>query len=392
MSQILSSNPVTIIIFIFALVWMLYLANKDSRSLINGKHIDQKSVIVSIGVLGTFLGIFIGLWEFDSQKIDESVPQLLEGLKLAFATSIAEMGISVVLSTTQKDKLVGGDDELSVLNEMNEKLSGIVEINEQVKGLRLEIRDEQKTTRAQIESANNVLNKIATEDSIKNFRIEVHEEQLKSRAFLEEQFQATNSALEKAIEVLSKGATEEIIKALENVIADFNKNLIDQFGDNFKQLNEAVLNLLKWQEQFKDIVEKDHGLLIEIRGSLSDSSSTMKEIASRNDEVRQVYGQLKSLINTYDSQVTSLNKHLEEYGKLGEKASEAFNILSNGFERVQSGMGEQSEAIAKLTKDISTQLPKSLGELENTLVGLTDQFGKDYKAFLDNYRNLVSQG
>jgi hypothetical protein len=32
----------------------------------------------------------------------------------------------------------------------------------------------------------------------------------------------------------SKGATEEIIKALQDVIQDFNTNLTEQFGDNFK--------------------------------------------------------------------------------------------------------------------------------------------------------------
>lgn len=391
MSPILSSNPTAIALFIVALIWMFYLAIKDHKSLKENLHVDQKSVIVSIGVLGTFIGIFIGLWEFDTNSIDKSVPLLLEGLKLAFATSIGGMTISVVLSTMQRDKVIGGSDELSTLVSMDKKLSGLDEMNEQVKGLRLEIRDEQKTTRTQIEKAVDSISKLAAEDSINNFRIEVHEEQLKGRTFLEEQFTATNDALEKAIEVLSKGATEEIIKALENVIADFNKNLVDQFGDNFKQLNEAVLNLVKWQEQFKDIVEKDHGLLVEIRGSLDDSGSVMKEIASRNDDVRKVYEQLQSIINTYDVQVSSLNKQLEEYGNLGEKATEAFGVLSNGFEKVQSGMGEQSEAIAQLTKDISTQLPKSLGELENTLVGLTDQFGKDYKSFLDNYRSLVSQ-
>ncbi len=445
-----------IVIFFLALIWMLFLALKDHKSLKAGNHVDMKSVIVSIGVLGTFIGIAIGLWEFNTSDIDNSVPNLLEGLKLAFATSIAGMTISIILSTIQKDQLTGGDDELSVLGQINDKLSGIVELNEQVKGLRLEVRDEQKSTRALIEKGNNSLaniatedsiknfrieahkrsvirnkffedsiknfrievheeqlksrsfleeqfsatNKtlekantslgnIATEDSIKNFRIEVHEEQLKSRSFLEEQFSATNKTLEKAIEVLSRGATEEIIKALENVISDFNKNLVDQFGDNFKQLNEAVVNLLKWQEQFKDIVEKDHGLLVAIRSSLESSSGSLEKISSRNEEVQKVYEQLKSLINTYDNQVTTLNKQLEEFSKMGTKATEVFNVLNTGFEKVQSGMGEQSEALSRLTKDIAQKLPESLGQLENTLVGLTKQFGEDYEAFLKNYRKLI---
>lgn len=62
---------------------------------------DFKSIIISLGVLGTFLGIFIGLYNFDTFNIVESVPELLSGLKLAFTTSILGMFFSIIL--TMKD-------------------------------------------------------------------------------------------------------------------------------------------------------------------------------------------------------------------------------------------------------------------------------------------------
>jgi uncharacterized protein YukE len=411
---------------------MLYFAYHDHKSLKDGIHTDLKSVIISIGVLGTFVGIAIGLWEFDTKSIDDSVPKLLEGLKLAFATSIVGMLISIILSGMQKNKISGGNDELSVLSEINAKLSNLEhleQISRGFDGLRLEIREEHKQTKSMIElylskslvaltSIDTKVDGIATTEAINKFRVDVHEEQLKSRlfledqmkiaasaiddfksevneeqvksrVFLEDQFEKTNQALQDAIDVLSKGATEEIIKALEIVISDFNKNLTDQFGDNFKQLNTAVVNLLEWQKQFKEIIEKDYDLLIEVRKSLDSSSETLELISTRNKEVTDVYTQLKTLIETYDVQLTSLNKQLESYSNMGREASKAFESLSTGFEKVQSGMGVQSEAIASLTKDIATKLPESLGTLENTLVGLTSQFSKDYKAFLDNYKNLV---
>ncbi len=403
----MNTNDATFItalfIFLPALLWMLSLAYHDYKSLKDGNHTDLKSVIISIGVLGTFIGIALGLWEFDTNNIDESVPKLLEGLKLAFATSIAGMLISIILSNMQKNVISGGDDELSILREINNKLSllqNLEKINDSFNGLRLEIRDEQKETRSHIKigftecireltSIDKKLDTLATTESINKFRVDVHEEQLKSRTFLEEQFKITNQALQDAIDVLSKGATEEIIKALENVISDFNKNLVKQFGDNFKELNKAVVNLLEWQHRFKEIIEKDYNLLIEVRTSLDTSSSTLEKISNRNEEITEVYTQLKTLIETYDTQLSSLNKQLETYSTMGTEASKAFETLSTGFEKVQSGMGAQSEAIAKLTKDISTQLPLSLGQLENTLAGLTTKFGKDYEAFLEKYRNLT---
>lgn len=50
-------------------------------------------------------------------------------------------------------------------------------------------------------------------------------------------------------EIMSRSATEQVIEALKEVITDFNQNLTEQFGDNFKELNAAVEKLVKWQEK-----------------------------------------------------------------------------------------------------------------------------------------------
>jgi len=65
---------------------------------------DLKSQIVSVGVLGTFVGIFIGLQGFNPADIVNSVNEILVGLKTAFFTSIVGMSVSTILSITQKLK------------------------------------------------------------------------------------------------------------------------------------------------------------------------------------------------------------------------------------------------------------------------------------------------
>lgn len=62
---------------------------------------DLKSQIVSIGVLGTFVGIFIGLQNFDPSDIINSVNDILVGLKTAFFTSIVGMSVATILSVYQ---------------------------------------------------------------------------------------------------------------------------------------------------------------------------------------------------------------------------------------------------------------------------------------------------
>lgn len=68
-----------------------------------GEHYrDLKSPIVTIGVLGTFAGIYIGLQGFDTGDISGSLPRLLEGLKTAFLTSIVGMSLALLLTAIQK--------------------------------------------------------------------------------------------------------------------------------------------------------------------------------------------------------------------------------------------------------------------------------------------------
>ena len=87
--MLLQSDPLILIFFGIMLIFLVI-------GMVFSK--DLKSTIVSIGVLGTFLGIFRGLWHFDTSDITKSVPELLEGLKLAFATSILGMFFAIILT------------------------------------------------------------------------------------------------------------------------------------------------------------------------------------------------------------------------------------------------------------------------------------------------------
>ncbi|SFV67339.1 PUTATIVE MEMBRANE PROTEIN [hydrothermal vent metagenome] len=62
---------------------------------------DLKSQIVSVGVLGTFVGIFIGLQAFNPEDITNSVNDILVGLKTAFFTSIVGISVSTILSVKE---------------------------------------------------------------------------------------------------------------------------------------------------------------------------------------------------------------------------------------------------------------------------------------------------
>ncbi|GAA3901906.1 hypothetical protein GCM10022228_10800 [Halomonas cibimaris] len=54
------------------------------------------NLLTSLGMLGTFVGIVIGLLHFDPDNIDDSISLLLGGLQTAFMTSLFGMTMTMV--------------------------------------------------------------------------------------------------------------------------------------------------------------------------------------------------------------------------------------------------------------------------------------------------------
>ena len=66
--------------FFICFIYVVILKRKDK--LLSNRHIIEffPSLVSSLGVLGTFYGITVGLLAFDSSNLDQSIPDLLDGL------------------------------------------------------------------------------------------------------------------------------------------------------------------------------------------------------------------------------------------------------------------------------------------------------------------------
>ena len=97
---------------------------------------NAPSVLTSLGIFGTFVGIAWGLASFDSNDIEGSIPTLLDGLTTAFWSSIVGIGGAVAIKlrhlfsisfAEQEDPVGEGttiDDLANLLTELNKSLAG----------------------------------------------------------------------------------------------------------------------------------------------------------------------------------------------------------------------------------------------------------------------------
>ena len=97
MYEAIQANEISFIFFwtiVSVFIFSLLSVNSDNQK--RRALVDLvPGLLTTLGILGTFTGVFIGLLDFDVRMINKSVPTLLEGLKVAFGTSIVGLAAAM---------------------------------------------------------------------------------------------------------------------------------------------------------------------------------------------------------------------------------------------------------------------------------------------------------
>lgn len=296
---------------------------------------NTTNLLTSLGILGTFAGIIVGLMDFEPTDIDGSIEALLSGLKTAFLTSLVGMTGSILYKgltalvpekNESSNKEVGPEDIFQVMKQQlqtsNELLSSIkgdgdASITSQIKNLRTDINDVYKAQIAYQEQQS---------VNAENFQLLLWEK------------------MDKFGELLSKSATEQVINALKEVIVEFNQKLTEQFGENFKRLDESVKKLVEWQENYRHQLED---MANKYQLGVDAISSTEKSVASiqeRAESIPVTMEKLHQVMEVGHGQVTELEQRLEAFKDLRDKAVEAMPQIREQMDATMNTIGDSVKA------------------------------------------------
>jgi len=350
--QAVISNEVNLwfIIILTALfgISVLFYFSKESRRSLFVLRVAP-SLLVGVGILGTFVGIFAGLLDFDVKDIDASIPPLLDGLKIAFSTSIAGMSYSIILRTiafiipTSIGKEgTSAEDIYEVLSDIRKSISG----------------DEESSMVSQI-----LLLRTTTRDQLSELK----------------------KSFDEFAENMAENNTNALIEALERVMKDFNTKINEQFGDNFKRLNEAVEALLEWQQNYKEHVETMTEQFERSLGGIEQAKNSISTISDRLSTVPEAMNDLRTIIDTMQRQNEDLERHLEAFSHLRQEASEAFPIINQRIEQMTT---EFSSAVSTSTSKIEETVTQQSSDLTEMARTLRDGFDE---AIRQSNENLAQQ-
>jgi hypothetical protein len=389
-------DPLTLFFMAAILGSTLYLLvfRYDRFAVIHGPEI-----LTTMGIFGCFVGIAIALLSFDPTDVRNSVPQLLNGVKTAFWASVCGVAGALALKLRQR---FGAEPVQSSDEPGNASLDDVVS---SIGLLRKSIAGE---------------NDSSLISQIKLMRQEQND-------------QATNlrKSLDEFADKVSELGSKALIEALERVIRDFNTQLNEQFGENFKKLNLAVEKLVIWQQQYKEELDKlqitqkegaaslkvsadAFGTVVEKATSYTDSANRLEELltvfnaqyllmAESQESLAKVLidmknvepsftAKLEDLTQTFKSSTVSLadetKKQIQIFGEMLNKTVPEIQNKVN--EQIASTNEQLKKNFDALDKNLETELEKALVGLGQQLASLSEKFVQDYTPLTERLKEVVN--
>ena len=368
---------VSVAVIIFVTAW----AFLDIRSSRQNEKLQEKrrwieqipSLVSTLGVLGTFLGITIGLMNFNPNVLDESIPLLLEGLKTAFFTSLAGMIGSLILSKYVSSVYDDNDKGMSDINiaagEIVKAVKQMSDNNEKLTmGLLKEIQQQSHNQTAFYNTALSEMQKTSSSVGKVDSKIETLLLQSQSQTTsLNELGNNTNSMLISIGNIEANGEAQK----------KSNTEMINYIGEIVDATSAMVSTDENIAENVKSLGTKLHDEVVEIEDKMNETNVLL---SNKFDE----FTELLKKSNT-EALVEVMKKVTEEFQKqmnslINKLIQENFDQLNKSVEKLNQWQQENKEMISSLTK----QYKQMATEFEGTSTTLT-AVGKDTK-------NLVSDG
>ena len=359
---------VFIVAIILTLAISIYLKRKNQGQ---GFTHYAPTLLTTLGILGTFAGIIVGLLDFDVNNIEKSIPVLLAGLKTAFITSLIGMLASIFYKvlvssgylTTAIDPAldedqIGATDIYSAIKRQADETAALAKAiggNEdssllsQIKLMRSDITDNHKTSQRVRELSAKTLVDIQKEVSAQQAEFGEFQNRLWRN-------------LQDFADMLSKSATETVINALKDVIKDFNNNLTEQFGENFKQLNAAVEKLVEWQENYKGQIADMTAQYAQGVQAITSTEQSVEKISERAGTIPEAMERLKAVVEVNQHQIGELDRHLVAFSEVRDRAVEAVPEIRKQIDETIAGAQQVSKDITTGMQGVAESVQKVLSE------------------------------
>lgn len=267
-------------------------------------------VMTGLGILGTFIGLTLGLQAFNTgttAEITNSIEPLMNGIKVAFHTSIFGMIFSLVFNYVYKRRLDEGENAVREFLAVYKKY---VMPDTSAEGVNRMMELQQKQTDAIL-------------------------------------------LLSDYADIRARNQIEQLSKLIDVFITELNKSLGNSFTNLSDTINKTMAVQAKNEKQMQEIFESNVGAAQNMESILNETRALDSSLKTYVAEVqlleKAVAGEIRDL-----KSVSAENRELIE--SIPRETGETFKIINENLQMVSRSYSERldelSEAIGKMDKKL----------------------------------------
>lgn len=366
-------------------------------------------LLVGLGLLGTFLGLTIGVMDFDSgstEAIQSSINELLNGMGTAFATSLVGMACSLLYIFFEK----------TILNRFQRNITSLCKLLD----TEYYISQPEKYALIYERMNSNLFTLFTSKDQqgneLKpgNVLRELYEENKKQNMYL-------SGLSEEVIFTQANKAMQESLKPLVEQVNQMTKELgekLDSFANSVKSPGDNMANGIV--KDLKDAIDK---MARELKMSVSDSMSgkidgletAVQSLASFPSQIENMtqsmvnnFAGIEELVNKLANNTASTNNDIinsvrEQIGLATTNMSNLTQNLQTTMDRIDKQFSDSSNASTEklngMLKEVERVITQINGQAEQTSDSIiqkqkstneeSDELLKQFQILIENAKSML---
>ena len=361
---------------------------------INLRLLDTASgTLVGLGLLGTFLGLTIGIWNFDSTSTDNiqsSIQMLLDGMATAFITSLVGMFFSLIYTFFDKRFKHRLSKNLYIFTEKLDNQYYIDDVSlahlkqeELIKGLYANVKslieEQSRNIIGNIQYLNAEGEIVPIGNAVREILTENVEQSRALKSFSTDLALELNNGFD---EVMSRQMQQKILPLMENVDAT-TKAIVEHIDKMAEQVASPATDMI--QNVVEELKNSMSEVIAEFNNNLSGSAT--QELEGLAMQLGTTTQALTNLPQNIENISTTLQLTIDEVkSAVSEISNTSASANSTAMQQMQEQItfatGAISNAIAEV-KDVMSGITQSSQEQSNQMINKLSDAADKMGSFLN---------
>lgn len=333
------------------------------------------SVMTGLGILGTFVGLAIGLQSFrtdNAEAMTNSIAPLIEGIKVAFYTSIFGVLLSLVYGTLYKYRFNQAEAAVEEFVSLFYRYGGYRPENEAVSRL-LQLQEEQTDSMNQFAEEISIALADALDKALAPTLNQLPEQMSQAiQANISPTMQAIGASLDNLAGELTQNLTQAQNTGVEAMVNNFLDQMDRAVGGQMGNLEKSIQTICEWQQKTSDKLD-------EVVDSVCQNAESVSVI---NEDLKDIVTQLATYIASMEAAAEKLHNATTRVDQLAERtstAAEDYKGILDGTAQLSEQISNQQKVAAELAAKQSEHMradsefiQAQSEQLKQTCDGVTD--------------------